>query len=206
MPIQRSINVYAANELSSTAKEKARHWFRYEYAVYAIADDIEQYKEETLMPVLAALGIQAKEILYSGYSVQGDGACFTGTYHYRLDWRKALANLEEGMVSEQWKEELNRIGEALDTIHSDGGPVTCEIVHDKGHYVHSYTIHAEPSSNDPGVDVELIDDLTDELQNLAYSMWHQISEEERSLSSDEAVDEGLSELGYGFDVKGIYIG
>lgn len=206
MPIQRSIDAYAASELSGSAKENARYWFRYERGADLIEEDIREYCD-SLKPLLAALGIEADEILYSGYAVQGDGACFTGTYRYRLDWRKALAEV----AGDDLLDKLTEFGERFDAISREGrAPSVVRIVHSDSHYVHNCTIRAEAmpdqyGNTDPREE-DSLRGLTEVFQSLAYWMWKQIAEEHQAVNSDDAVDDGLGQEGHVFDKNGHYIG
>lgn len=206
MPIQRSIDVYAASELSGAARENARYWFRYERGADLIEEDIKEFCDN-LKPLLAALGIDADEILYSGYAVQGDGACFTGTYRYRLNWRKALAEV----AGDDLLAKLTEFGEQFDAISRDGRmPDVVRIVHNDRHYVHNCTISAQPMPDEDGdidpQEADCLRGLTEVFQSLAYWMWKQIAEAHQEFNSDDAVDDGLEQEGHVFDKNGRFIG
>ena len=74
---------YEVNELSSEAVERAHDdWLN------AGASDFDsQYVIEDMTECAKELGITVDNIYYSGFSSQGDGACFVGHYEYNPDWK-----------------------------------------------------------------------------------------------------------------------
>ena len=65
--------VYSFDELSKEAKEKALEELRY------INVDYENWADDTIEQIKrigSYLGIEIDQVLYSGFSSQGDGACF----------------------------------------------------------------------------------------------------------------------------------
>ena len=73
-----TITLYKFDELpTEAAKEMARSWMR------QCAGEDGFYAECTLddaKEALKALGYSVENIYYSGFSSQGDGACFTGNH------------------------------------------------------------------------------------------------------------------------------
>lgn len=71
---QHTITTYSLNELSDKAKEVARDWYRKDLEFYddAVMDDART--------IAKMLGIEIEKIYYDGFSSQGDGACFSGTF------------------------------------------------------------------------------------------------------------------------------
>ena len=103
MPRTRTVTttVYTFDELSPTARERAldhcRHW--------SVEDN--EWWDSTFDTIITAgriLGIQIENerchgqgntysrprIYFSGFSSQGDGLSYEGTYHYAKGWKKAL--------------------------------------------------------------------------------------------------------------------
>ena len=87
--------VYTYDELDDAGKEKAREW----YAQLAFSDSCDWefvYEDAELMAGLMGIEIDRRAwtnaggykgsepcIYFSGFSSQGDGACFEGTYRYK---------------------------------------------------------------------------------------------------------------------------
>jgi hypothetical protein len=98
----QTINTYTYDELSDEAKEAARDWFRAvtegdTFYAEGIYDDAEQIA--ALMGIeiarrnhrnVAGRNITDLAIYWSGFSSQGDGACFTGTWSAAGVDQKAL--------------------------------------------------------------------------------------------------------------------
>jgi len=77
MPRTAEIQVFKYAELDDKAKEKARnHWLEHCFAFRWSADDV----IEGFVESLAFLGfsVERKDVSYSGFGNQGDGASFTG--------------------------------------------------------------------------------------------------------------------------------
>ena len=88
MTTTMTIETYKFNELSGDAKERAREWYR-----PSACDDNDwfEFVYEDAATCGGILGIEfdhvgksvkTPEIYFSGFSSQGDGACFVGRYSY----------------------------------------------------------------------------------------------------------------------------
>lgn len=87
MPQTIETTVYAFNELDETAKQKAREW----YLESALNYDWWEYIYEDAIAIGKILGIEIERIYFSGFGSQGDGACFDGTFAYRKNMLRELA-------------------------------------------------------------------------------------------------------------------
>jgi len=104
--------VYTYEELSNESKAKARDWYR------RASDSDTFWSEHPLEEAVEQgelMGIEFKKvqsisgdikdgdacIFFSGFSSQGDGACFEGTWH--------ASEVQADKVAEGWGEELKRI-------------------------------------------------------------------------------------------------
>lgn len=76
----RRIEIYEFSELSDEAKEKAMQWFREGNLDSEWYDGVYEDAKE----VGKLIGIDIDKIYFSGFSSQGDGACFEGNYEYRI--------------------------------------------------------------------------------------------------------------------------
>ena len=94
------IKVFKFNELDDRAKEKAREWYRSHatddewwdctYDDFQAICEIIGIELDTKPVRLMGGGVRQEPIIYfSGFSSQGDGACFAGEYHGRaaLSWK-----------------------------------------------------------------------------------------------------------------------
>lgn len=98
--------VFKYSELSDAAKENARNWWR-----DASAGD--SYFAEHIIgdakTIAALMGWDIENIWYSGFSFQGDGACFTGSMEYKKGCAKnvkayAPQDVELHRIATTWQE------------------------------------------------------------------------------------------------------
>jgi len=74
------IEIYQFNELSDDAKEKAIQRYREGNLDYEWYDGVFEDAKE----IGKLIGIDIDRIYFSGFCSQGDGACFEGSYEYRI--------------------------------------------------------------------------------------------------------------------------
>lgn len=187
-------NIYQFSELSDSAKENARDWFRsgYEFDAECTIDD---YKTGA-----ALLGIDIDHIYYSGFSSQGDGACFTGSYSYRKGWKKATkAEFGGGMLKTFLK-----TGEELQAIQSQYFyRLTADITH-TGRYCHENSVTIDVTADD-----DLYSDLTtaeegitEALRGLMQEIYSSLESQYDYENSDQVIDENIIDNEYQFDSEG----
>ncbi len=192
---QISITAYTFDELSDDAKEKARDWYRERALDYEWYDHVFDMAKE----VGAALGITIKNIYFSGFASQGDGACFVGEYTYRADWRGKLREA----FGEAIPAELERIGEALQLHrvfevedHTPDGDAdayeTVSITKSSHYYSHENTVTITSRS----------DEVCDALRIFMRWIYSQLQQEYDWLNSDEQVDESIRANEYLFTESG----
>lgn len=184
-------NLYQFNELSDSAKERAREWYRttfdYEWWDFVYDDAKEVGK---------VLGIDISNIYFSGFSSQGDGAQFMGDYEYRKGASKEIRSYTND-------EELHRIADDLQEIQRRNFySISASVSHD-GHYVHEYctTINVHDSR-----DIDVSDDTEESIKELMrdYMRWiyRSLEREYEYLTSDENIDEMMVANEYEFDENG----
>ena len=206
MPKQIVTTVYSFDELSDDAKEKAREWYRNGALDYewwdAVYDDAKHN--------LKLIGFKVEKIYFSGFSSQGDGACFTGRWDAGLCDAKALAS-EVPADRGEFNRELNRIAKALQEIASVAPSATARIAH-RGHYYHSLCteidFYAEIDDGDDDEASEEIDtdkleeDFKEEARSAMDWIYRNLEREYEWLLSDEQVDESIKANEYTFDEDG----
>ncbi len=147
--------VYTLHELSSTAQEKARDWYRQHHA------DSNWYENvyEDFREVCGIFGIDLRQrvfrlsngrfmeepcIWFSGFCSQGDGACFEGRWH----WQPATPRKIREYAPQD--RELHRIADALQAVQKRNfWQLQAEISH-RGRYCHPYSMgyHRHPEQSD----------------------------------------------------------
>ncbi|MCG2841273.1 antitoxin of toxin-antitoxin stability system [Sandaracinobacter sp. RS1-74] len=214
MPKIIEITVFRFEELAARAREKARDWYRqtgldYDWHDYHF-DDFERICEilgVTLLtsPVeLHGGGTRPRpHIYFSGFSSQGDGACFEGDYSYA---KLAPARIRAYAPRDK---ELHRIASALQAIQQQNGYQLHARIDHRGRYYHehSMTISVErnsPTEREPTANAA--GSIEEALRDLARWLYRQLEREYDYLNSDKAVDEAIRANEYTFTAEGARFG
>lgn len=200
MPETREITVYKFDELSDKAKEKAREWYRDGQLNYDWWDSVYEQADTAAKHLgidIDRKGKHTPAIYFSGFSSQGDGACFEGSYRYKKGWRSAL--LHEFGPGDTLNELLS-VGQALQEIQSKQFYKLEATCRQRGHYQHSGCMgvdveHADDRYRDIG-DAE--DELRDALRAFADWIYDSLESEHDWLTADEQVDDSIRANGYEF--------
>ncbi|EFC4405719.1 antitoxin of toxin-antitoxin stability system [Escherichia coli] len=206
--------VYTLNELSATAREKARDGYRQHHA------DSNWYENvyEDFRAVCEIIGIVLRQrvirlsngrfmeepcIWFSGFCSQGDGACFEGRWH----WQPATARRIREYAPQD--RELHRIADTLQAVQKHNfRQLQAEIRH-RGHDCHPYSMDITVTRDSP-TGQAMTDDaetvVRDALRDLAFWLYSQLENEYDWLTSDDAVDEALLINGYTFTAAGLHAG
>lgn len=141
----------------------------------------------------AIIGISVDNIYFSGFSSQGDGACFEGSYVYRK------GSVKEIKKHAPQDEELHAIAEALYREQKQHGYKLEANIKHRGRYYHS-------SSNDITVYFDGFDtystDIEEALRRFMDWIYKRLEQEYKYLTSDEAVKETIEANEYEFTVDG----
>ena len=202
MPQTKTITIYTIDELkelSPKAYEKAYDWWR-EGLDYRWWD----FVYEGFHRICDILGITVKDIQFSGFWSQGDGARFTGSYKYVPGAVKAIKEYAPQ------DETLHRIARDLQlaqryafyrlVVNIDPGPYGGNYVHEKtvvfsgvGHY-YSYSL----TDNEQ----KALDGVEEALTDLMRWLYRNLEKEYECLSSYEQFEESCEANGYLFDEHG----
>lgn len=194
--------VFHYDELSDKAKEMARDWFR-DTSAY---DDWYEFVYEDAEQVGNILGItldtkrgNTPTIYFSGFSSQGDGACFEGSYSYVKGAVKAIKAYAPK------DEELHRIAKALQEIQRRNFyklEATCKHC---GHYYHSGCMDVSVSHVDDmyrTITDDAEEEVTQLMRDFADWIYGQLEKEYEYQNSDEVVEENIIANEYEFDEEG----
>jgi hypothetical protein len=209
-----TVRTYALTEMSEHAKEAARDWYRR----YAFDDQWWDSVYDDSAAIADILGIDLRtriltfrngtkrydgiSIGFSGFSSQGDGAHFEGTYRYAKGATKAIREYAP------LDTELHRIADALQAVqrkHFYG--IKASVVH-SGHYQHEYctNIEVEMSDDRHGNYRSLLDGAENEIQILMrdFMRWiyRALEREYDYQNQDEAIDEQILMNDYHFTDEG----
>jgi hypothetical protein len=183
------VNVYKFNELSDKAKNRALDKMRecndFDFESECVIDDAKELAK--------ILGINIDKIYYSGFSSQGDGACFMGTYSHNPE---ALQKIKEYAPNET---RLHDIATLLDLTKG----ITASISH-SGRYYHSGCMQIECDvENDSEVKLTNEDEiLKDALTSFADWIYRKLENAYDHTNSDEYLTECIEINDYEFTEEG----
>jgi hypothetical protein len=210
MPRIVETTVYEFHELSDRAKEKARAWFR-----GGLGDD-EGYDEilEDFERICDLIGITLKTrtalltshaayqkacIYFSGFSSQGDGACFEGTYAHEPEAARRIA------AYAPHDRELQDIAERLDEVQRAHALALRAAIRHTGRYYHEYSMDISIELDGPdgdAISAGAEDTLAGSLRDLAGWLYRQLEREWEHMMSDAYADEAITANHYTFTVEG----
>ena len=188
----KQTEVYQFNELDDSAKEKARDWWRncetFEFESEYIIDDCKE--------IGAILGIDIDKIYYSGFSSQGDGACFEGSYTYKKGAHKAIRDYAPN------DKELHDIADnLLDIQKRNFYRLSAGVTH-SGHYYHAYCTNVSVYNDGEYADTETDEAITEYLRDFMNWIYSRLESAYDYTMSDENVDENIMINEYEFTVDG----
>lgn len=208
MPHLRTETVYHFAELDDAAKERARDWWRNleqsDFDTEYVIDDAQRMGEILGItfdqrPVKLMNGATCYDptVYWSGFSSQGDGACFEGRYRYAKGATKAIRKEAPN------DKELHRIADNLQDIQRKAFyrlEATCE---HRGHYYHSgcMSVDVFDRENDYSTNVDH-DGITQALRDFADWIYRQLETEYEWRMADEQVDDAITANEYEFDEHG----
>ncbi len=206
MPRVIEITVYTIDELSDVAKDTARAWYRTSCLDYEWYDFVYQ-DFETICGILGVTlrtspvrlyggGTRDKPHLYwAGFSSQGDGASFEGSYSHAKGAVKAIR------AHAPKDHELHCIADALQAVQRRNFWQIHGTITQRGRYCHEYTMTIDverdsPTWQPPTDDAE--DAVTEALRDLARWLYRQLRDAYEAETSDCAVDEAMEVNGWTF--------
>ena len=195
MPQVHEITTYTIDELSEDAKEKARDWYR----EGGIFEEWHEGVYEDAKTIGELMGIDIDQIYFSGFSSQGDGACFTGDYRYKKGSLKAVK--EYAPVDS----DLHAIALELYKVQRrERYNVSAQVAH-RGHYYHELCTAIDidaPEIVSEDVFNNIEEDITKALRSFMRWIYARLGSEYDYLMSDESIDENIKANEYEFNLDG----
>lgn len=193
MPVNMTITVYHFDELSADAKDKAREWFRAGYPDFEWYD----FVYEDAKTIGALMGVRIDHIYFSGFSSQGDGACFTGRSEYAKGSTRKLADYAPNET------ELHRIARELAAIQRRNLYQLSAGIKHVGRYYHARNTSIDVYRNDGrNMTSDAEDAITEALRDFMDWIYKRLEAEYEYLLSDEQVDQTIGINAYTFNAKG----
>lgn len=158
-------------------------------------DDRFEYPIEEAEGMLTLLGVHEPKVMFSGFSSQGDGACFTGFYRYSPGASKR--------IKEEWPkaEALHTAIDALQTAqHTCFYQLTAELSH-RDRYYHKQSVSIDVQRSDgKALPAGVEDDVSEALRDIMRYIYRTLEEEE--YQTGEGAYEYLNEAGYHYNEDG----
>ena len=199
--------VYKFKELSDSAEEKAREWYR----EGALDYDWWEFVYEDAANIADRMGIDLRTrpvklmgggtrynpcIWFSGFCSQGDGACWEGTYSYKKGSVKAVKE-----YAPQDKE-LHAIAQGLYEVQRRHFYKLSAKVGHRGHYYHSHCMDIDVDLDGDGDYSDAAEEVRQLLRDFADWIYSRLEEEHDYQMSDEQVDESIEANEYEFEEDG----
>lgn len=184
--------VYKFNELSDKAKETARDWYR----EGALNNDWYDFVYEDAQRILNLAGFTIDKIYFSGFSSQGDGACFTGS------WKADNVKLGEAIKEAPQDKDILRIANEIERI-TKLWPESNMTVKHSGHYYHKYETTFEVNSDNKGNLEEGSEEAIIEVSRDAMEwIYRRLENEYNFMNEDDQIDENIIANEYEFEETG----
>jgi hypothetical protein len=168
---------YPFAELDEHAKDRVRSW--YAEGMY----DWDEFVKEDFAEIANILGVIVKNIYYSGFWSQGDGAMFEGTYYYAKGSAKKIR---------EYAPEDTALHEIADTLAALQKPyfygLSATVTH-YGRYYHSLSNIIEVECDDPYRDIDrgTEDGIKEALRDLMHWLYRSLENEYEFQTSDEVI-------------------
>jgi hypothetical protein len=178
--------LYKFDELSDEAKEKAIDKVRSSgsYLDYDWYDGV--YEDSKTIGKL--MGIDIDKIYFSGFSSQGDGACFEGDYEYQVGSVKAILD-----HAPQDKDLLSIATRLAAEQKKYFYRLTAKVKH-RGHYYHSGCTNVDVQHKDRAYyyEPDNSEDIRDLLREFMDWIYDRLEADHSYLLSDVAISEYLN--------------
>lgn len=221
MPTKKNVEyvIYKFDELSDKAKEKARDWWRdcenrsgSNYWSEGVIEDAKQCADRLGIDIAqrefktmgGGTGYEPK-IWWTGFSSQGDGACFEGTW----EWPQGQTQTFEARIKEHapLDEKLHHIALTLDDLQQRHSHRLKAVVKHSGHYYHSGCTDIEVSKiddegNEEDFDNDTYIEVKSALRRFMDWIYGQLEKEYEYFMSDEQIDEAIRCNDYEFFENG----
>jgi hypothetical protein len=176
-----SYNVYTVRELQEFHPEGFERAHQ-DYVNDGIDYDWYQFVYDDTKIIGGLLGMEIDKIYFSGFSSQGDGACFEGSYQYKKGCVKAIKEYAPQDM------ELHKIAEDLQAIQRKNFYRLWANVQHSGHYYHAYCTDIQVGSDNEsmgGANDEAYDCIKELLRDFMNWIYSQLEKEYEYLTSEE---------------------
>lgn len=185
--------VYSFSELSQEAQEKAIEKL---YDINVDTDSWYEFVYEDAKECGKLLGINIDNIYFSGFSSQGDGACFEGTYSHLKGSVKKIKHFAPKDT------ELHRIASALSAIQQKNGYKLESSVKHSGHYYHSNCTEIDVTKGNDYPNENTQDETARLLKDFMNWIYSSLENSYNELTSKKYIIETIEANEYTFEQDG----
>ena len=190
-----AIKVYKFAELSDEAKNTAIEAHRHALVDHEWHHDITDGFKAEIAP---AFGIDCREVYFSGFGSQGDGACFEGSFEYHKGMTSAVKRLE--IYNSDGRNELFDIAKEMASLQKTNFyGLYGDLSHSHSRHVHPNSVYVNVHRNGLGYlgDIEPAPDTDEQyedcLRDLMHWLYRQLQDEYEHLTSDETIADWLQD-------------
>ena len=201
--------VFKFSELSDSAKETAREWWRrdqdfdLDYTIDDAATVADLFGLDIRKKTVRLMGGKTRQdpaIFWSGFWSQGDGASFEGAYAYCTGALDAVKNYAPQDAA------LHAIVRRLQKVQARNFYRLEADITQSGRYVHEMTMRFDVSrTDDRPVSEYDEEELSDCLRDFARWIYRALETEYEYQSSEEVTDELIESYGCTFDEDGNHV-
>ncbi|MCK5603675.1 antitoxin of toxin-antitoxin stability system [Candidatus Pacearchaeota archaeon] len=191
--------VFKFDELSEKAQQTAIE------KLYNLNTDYNWWDYEDAKQAAACIGIEIDDIWFSGFSSQGDGACFEGSYSYQKGGVKAIKDCAPQ------DERLHQIAMNLQETQRKSFYGLSATVKHSGHYYHEYCTDISVSEcrtlrdgceSEGYASIEAHEAIEEALRDFMRWIYKQLEKDYYYLTSEEAIKESIEANEYEFTGNG----
>lgn len=206
--------VYELPELSESARERARTWYRDTCLDHEWYDTV----FEDFETVCGLLGVtlrtqvvrlvgggtrETPNLYFRGFSSQGDGASFEGAYRYAPNAARAIRSHAPKDPM------LHGIADDLQHVQRRNFYQLSAVIRQLGHYCHEYSMRIEVERDGPAEQAmthDAEDAVVEAMRNLARWFYRQLEREYDYWTSDATVDDTILANAWCFTEAGARFG
>ena len=206
--------VYELPELSESARERARAWYRdtcLDHDWYdAVFEDFETVcgllgvtLRTQIVRLVGGGTREAPNLYFRGFANQGDGASLEGAYRYAPNAARAIRGYAPKDPT------LHGIADDLQRVQRRNFYRLGARIRQSGRYCHEYSMAIEVERDSPAGQAMTHDAenaVVEAMRNLARWFYRQLEREYDYLTSDDAVDEAIAANGFAFTETGVRFG
>jgi hypothetical protein len=198
--------VFKFSELDDRAKERARDWYREGALDYEWWD----CTFDDARACLALAGFNVRDIYFSGFSSQGDGAVFNGEWH--ANKAQPVKAMKQHASQDKKLHVIAAEARAIAKMRPDASLAAKH--HGRGYYLSADDCSVHCAEDNPeertaaewkahgAAEAELEERIVELARDAAHWIYRQLERQYEWLMSDEQVDESITANDYEFTEEG----